>query len=298
MGRGPLLQSKLQIFFEKAAVALLTVTILTGCLQEGGGFRAASPLSAASAEEDPMSTTPTSSTTTTTMPRGSDGTGGSGGQPGTHRMNCAGRNYILHAPPGVSTGAPLPLVMFFHGAGDDYNNFGTGVSVLGWFGLADQDNFIVMVPEHRNPNRPSFLSFSGGAVDLVTTEREARSVLDCALEHAGSRYNISRSRIHFTGFSEGGTFSTVAGNAFANEIRSVVGHAGSMPWDSPERRIPVFFIVGTSDRFYGFVQSDAQTWRDAGHTVRTEYVSGVGHSYRLLNQSVSPQTVWNWMKAQ
>lgn len=281
-----------------AIVSFLAVGCLPQTSYRAAPSAAGDSLNRSTATTTTTSTSSTTSTTPTTLLDGTDGTRGTGGASGTQQLSCSGRNYILSVPNGLDANQPVPLIAFFHGAGDDYQNFANGVNVLGWNTLATSQKFITMVPEHKNPNRPSFLYFSGGAVDLVATQREASSVYDCIIQHVGGLYNISRSRIHWLGFSEGASFASVAASSMSDKLKTVVAYAGSMPRENPVRRIPLSFVVGTADRFYEYVAEDSQTWLDAGHVVRREYVPAVGHSFRDLNRTVDSLAVWTWMKSQ
>ena len=56
----------------------------------------------------------------------------------------ATRTYIVRVPPRVSEGAPLPVVLAFHGGG------GTASSFKGYAGLdalADREGFVVVYPD-------------------------------------------------------------------------------------------------------------------------------------------------------
>lgn len=242
-------------------------------------------------------TTTTSSTTSSTLTNPNDGTGGSGGGTGRQTLNCNGRDYILNVPTNLNPNQPAPLVAFFHGLGDDHLNFANTVSGTGWIAASNQNGFIAMIPEHTNPNRPSFLYFNGQQFDMAATQAEMQSVYDCIINHTGARYNISRSRIHWLGFSEGGSFVNFAANLLASQLRSVAPFAGGAQRGTPNRMIPLLFVVGTQDQSYSGIQTIANQWESAGHTVERRYINGVGHLFSGLSQAVGPNNVWTWMNS-
>lgn len=243
--------------------------------------------------------TPTSTTTTTTpLGSGADGTGGTGGLSGLRELNCSGRNYIVNVPTGLNPAAPAPLVAFFHGFGDDYENFANTMSGVGWMNSSNANGYILMIPDHMNPTRESFLHFDGDAFNLAATQSEMNSVMDCILNHAGARYNISRSRIHWVGFSEGGSFANLAANILSQSLRTVVPVAGAAGRQAPARNIPLHFVVGRADGTFASIDTISNQWSSQGHTVERSYVNGVGHSFSTLMMNVTPNTIWSWMRAQ
>lgn len=269
-------------------------SVLTAC-GAGTGMKSLSPSLSSPLV---LSTTTTTSTTTSTTPDPADGTGGTGGQSGLQQYSCNGRAYILNVPSGLSPSTPVPLVAFFHGLGDDYQNFANTMSAVGWMNSSNTSKYILMIPDHMNDLRASFLHFNGQQFDLAATQAEMTSVMDCILNHAGSRYNISRSRIHWAGFSEGGSFVNLAANYHAQELKTVVPFAGGAQRESPARLIPIYYIVGTADGSYQGIATISNQWSGAGHTVRRSYVNGVGHLFSALSNNVGPGNVWTWMNSQ
>jgi dienelactone hydrolase len=121
-------------------------------------------------------------------------------------------------------------------------------------------------------------------------------VLNCIYYHAGKMFNIDTESIYWLGFSEGGTFSSLAGMKFSKELKAVVPYAGSAPhFQNVERKIPSYFVVGTNDRFLDTVQSDAKEWISSNHPVNEFYATGVNHSFSGLHGALTAQQVWQWI---
>lgn len=224
-----------------------------------------------------------------------DGTGGSGGATGVSTQSCGTRSFRINVPSTTSSN-PLPVVVWFHGLGDDFQNFYSVLSATGWKSLSDQEGFILIVPASLNPNRPSFLYFNGSTFDLASTQNEMTSMHNCVLDQVGTRYNISRSKIHWIGFSEGGTFTGVAASLLSDKIKNFTLLAGAAGRRSPVQIKPLRFIVGSNDSAYSAIQSVANEWENAGHVVRRDYINGVGHSGSQLTNAVGLQNIWSWMK--
>lgn len=241
--------------------------------------------------------TTTSRSTTTSTISGNDGTGGTGGQTGLRTVSCGNRQVIVNVPSSYNPSQPIPIVLWFHGFGDDYQNYYSIVNAVGWKALSDSQGFILAVPQHQNPNRASFLHFNGTQFDENSTRNEVEAVQDCVINGIGALYNISRSRVHWGGFSEGGAFVNLAASYISNDLKSVVVMASGAGRRPPiPRLLPLFFIIGTQDGAYGSVQQIANEWENAGHTVRRNYVQGVGHLFSGLSNSTGVQTIWDWMR--
>jgi poly(3-hydroxybutyrate) depolymerase len=225
-------------------------------------------------------------------------TGGTGGAKGVVNASCQGRSYILHVPASYSHTAPSALVVAMHGLGDSYQNFFATCKYAGWTGAADTRGFIFMVPDHKNPNRKSFLHLKGNSFDSTSTKVEVDDLLTCVYKHVGANYNIETTKIFWIGFSEGATFTVYAAYALHRELRAVAPYAGaiaSLPLPFA-RRIPAYFVCGSQDNSITQIDQAYKAWIGSGHPGKSSWVSGVGHSFSKLNLSgPSPDSVYTWL---
>ena len=229
---------------------------------------------------------------------GSVPTNGSGGPMGNHAFTYNSRDYALHVPTTYSSSTPTPIVVAMHGYGDDYVNFFNVCGAAGWLSVADNNNFIFMVPETKNPSRASFLYFSGSSFDAASTRAEMDDLLDCIYYGVGADYNIETTEIYWIGFSEGAVFTVYAAYVHSQELHAAASYAGAITGLSlpATRLIPMYFICGTADSGYQGAVDTYNAWTNAGHPTNHSWVNGVGHSFLDLNSyGPSPASVYQWL---
>jgi len=225
-------------------------------------------------------------------------TNGSGGASGSQTGSYNGRAYRLWVPSTYSDSTPSPIVVCFHGLGDTYTNFYNVACFYGWQSSANSRNYILMVPNHKNATRASFLHFNGTSFDMASTVAEMNDVLNCIYYGVGANYNIETTRIYWTGFSEGGTFSDLSAYVLNRELRAVAPYAGCVGGKQfpLNRKVPVYAVCGTLDGSYSHIASAFQEWVTAGHPTNNSWVSGIGHSYSgLCTSGPTPDSVYQWM---
>lgn len=227
-----------------------------------------------------------------------DDASGYTGQPGTHTDSFGGRGYTLHVPDGYAASTPIPLVIGFHGAGDDGSNFYNTAAYTGWTSAAAPAQFALLIPDTLSPYS-DFAVWSGNPnndMDEMVTEMD--SVLDL-VDHVGQSYHLDDGRIHAFGFSDGGLFLGVAGLArfdrFASLVVTGYGWGGFYPMGSPPRRGPTMFICGTADSFHSLAQQSESYLASQGHTTRMDSIAGASHSFSALMAATAPQDVWAWI---
>ena len=113
--------------------------------------------------------------------------------PGRHGLGVAAeRDPVLFVPEGLDAGAPVPLLVMFHGAG------GHAEKVLPHIEPhAQRHGFLVLAPQSLYPTWD--IVIGGNGPDL---ER-----LQLALAAVTSRYRIDRERVGFAGFSDGASYA-------------------------------------------------------------------------------------------
>lgn len=282
---------------------------MIGC--QGSGFRSVDQISndknGALVQPTPtMTPQPTVTPTPTISPSpsptpaatGLKPTGGRGGVAGVSEGQCQdGRSYLMIAPPGYTDGEALPLVVGLHGAGDNYQNFAQTMAGVGWKNLADSERFLLLVPDHTNSARPSFVHFNSDmTLNQAETQQEGKTLLNCIYRSIGLHFNIETTQIYWVGFSEGASFSTYMANFLSKEIRAMAIYAGSAPRISSQvsRKIPLYFLTGNLDFNYEPIVQQTLEWNS--HSIQRDFVTA-SHSFSQLNAIRSPLMIWNWLKS-
>lgn len=215
--------------------------------------------------------------------------------------------YRLRVPEGAEDGAPLPLIVFLHGAGErgDENerqliHFGDRfadpafAANFGGYVLAPQ------CPEEQRWAEASWNQLPPPAMDDEPSEsmREVMAILD----HTLDARNIDRTRVYLTGLSMGGqgswdlairrpeTFAAVAPVCGGADPRAV----------AVLRDVPVWSWHGVDDGAVPFERSRlmVEALREAGGAPRfTELPEGTGHA--AWNAAYAPDSpLWAWLESQ
>lgn len=152
------------------------------------------------------------------------------------------RLYNLHIPSSHNSKKPIPLVLAFHGTGGDGKAM---EEQTGFNQLAEQAGFIAVYPDGigkhwdaRRSTKPE-----------TTNDVEFVSAL---IDDLGKRYNIDRSRIYATGFSNGGMFTHRLACELGDKITAVAIVSATMPENlsrtcKPTKPISVLLMHGTND---------------------------------------------------
>ncbi|TVR16882.1 MAG: hypothetical protein EA401_00910 [Planctomycetota bacterium] len=221
-----------------------------------------------------------------------------------------GRSYRLYTPSAASDhpDRALPVVVALHGAGDTYSNFANVLnSNTEWRATAESEGFFLVVPAHNNPNRDSHLSMNGSNLDAAATQQRIGHIINLVHADLASKARVDLSRHYWIGFSEGGHVVDLAGFWFNLQITAVAVYAGGIPGKGEQlsqvaRRCPHRFIVGQDDPFHDTTIAAAAEWIHVGNFLQNWQIMGlsipgVGHAFIHLNNHVSPQDTWNWMRS-
>jgi predicted esterase len=193
-----------------------------------------------------------------------------------------GRAYKVHVPRNYNPTKALPVVVAFHGFGDTLNNWANVMDRSGWIAAADSQGFFVVLPEHKNPDRNSFLSLSGSSVDLAANFERMNAILDLVAVDLRNRYTIDLSRIVWIGFSEGAHFTDLAAWRHNTTLQGVAIYGGGIPGKSMAlvtRKIPLWFSCGRNDPMLQVATASANEWSGNGNPGWAGWVDGVGHSF-------------------
>jgi polyhydroxybutyrate depolymerase len=152
------------------------------------------------------------------------------------------RGYILHRPPSAA-GAPLPLVLAFHGGGDT----AADMEPLTHFDeLADKEGFLVVYPQGLD-NR-----WADARDGATPANDDDVGFVRALLDDLKSRVAYDPARVYATGVSIGGFFVARLGCEAADRIAAlgIVAATLAVPEAArcaPARHIPVVTMHGTDD---------------------------------------------------
>jgi polyhydroxybutyrate depolymerase len=156
------------------------------------------------------------------------------------------RLYRVHIPSTYQNDQPIPLVLYFHGAGGTAAGGDRG---SGFTALAERDHFIIVYGQGL-PDVGSGVTFWAdvGPVDNGIDDVHSTSLL---LDDLQSKFCIDAHRVFATGFSSGGGMSNLLSCRLAGRIAAVAPVAGNfylIPGGcNPGRAISILNIHGTAD---------------------------------------------------
>jgi polyhydroxybutyrate depolymerase len=184
--------------------------------------------------------------------------------PGDHSRDIGfaglARSFVLHLPPAATGGAPLPLVIAFHGGGGNAEGF---QAYAGLDAVSDREGFAVVYPNgtSRAAADPStllpprlrrlFTWNAGGCCGFAMDENVddvafARRVVSAVAELAP----IDRARVYATGHSNGAMLAYRLAAEAADEIAAIAPVAGAMNLRAafaPSRAVPVLHVHSVDD---------------------------------------------------
>jgi polyhydroxybutyrate depolymerase len=146
------------------------------------------------------------------------------------------RTAIVHVPP-AAAGRPLPLVLGLHGAGGQFFEPYSGLSVL-----ADSEGFIAVYPNPKDHAGSRFFWNIEGADDV--------QFISDLLDYAESNLCVDASRVYALGVSNGGGMAARAvcqlSSRFA-AFASIAGGYKGLPRCRPTNPVSVIEVHGTED---------------------------------------------------
>jgi polyhydroxybutyrate depolymerase len=157
------------------------------------------------------------------------------------------REGIVYAQAESPAGEGLPLVLSFHGYGDNMHNFQHTDVHVAW------PDAIVVYFQGLETRR----GLPGWQVESDGDNRDLKLV-DKALASLRERYNIDDNRIYATGFSNGGMFTYLLWAERPSVFAAYAPVAARLhPSVQPEQPRPLFHVAGKRDQVVRF--SDQQT---------------------------------------
>ena len=170
------------------------------------------------------------------------------------------REAIVYAPDVSREGDLVPLVLSFHGYGDNMQNF-QRTNVHGAWPDA------VVVYFQGLETRRGLRGWQVGRGDGVNRDLK---LVDVALASLRATYNVDDDRIYATGFSNGGMFAYLLWAERPGVFAAYAPVAGRLrPSVRPTQPRPLFHVAGERDRVVSFADQEAAI------TIAIE-VNGVG----------------------
>lgn len=158
------------------------------------------------------------------------------------------REAIVYAPTTKPLGTGAPLVMAFHGFGDDAQNFQYVKVHQAW-------PEAVVVYFQGLPRRAGLL---GWQVERGQDGDRDLTLVDVALASLRTRYRIDDSRIYATGFSNGAMLTYLLWAERPQIFAAFAPVAGRLrPSIQPTERRPLLHVAGTRDATVAFADQKA-----------------------------------------
>ena len=158
------------------------------------------------------------------------------------QVNGETREAIVHAPDTAESGEALPLVLSFHGYGDNMENFQYTNVHIAW------PDAVVVYFQGLERSR----GLRGWVTEPGRSNRDL-ALVDVALASLKERYRIDDDRIYATGYSNGGGFTYLLWSERAEVFAGYAPVAARFrDGVQPEVPRPVFVIAGDRDRVVQF----------------------------------------------
>ena len=158
------------------------------------------------------------------------------------QVNGETREAIVQAPDRADSGEALPLVLSFHGYGDNMENFQYTNVHIAW-----PDAVVVYFQGlERSRGLRGWVTEPGGS-------NRDLALVDVALASLKERFRIDDDRIYATGYSNGGGFTYLLWSERADVFAAFAPVAARFrDGVRPEMPRPVFVIAGDQDRVVDF----------------------------------------------
>jgi polyhydroxybutyrate depolymerase len=183
------------------------------------------------------------------------------------------RVYYVHLPPQAAEGAPLPVVLNFHGGGGDAPG---QECYSGMDALADEEGFIVVYPNGTSRFGEQLLTWNAGGCCGYAQDESVDDVgfVRAMIEDLAALAPIDRARIYATGLSNGAMMAYRLGAEAGDLVAAIAPVAGAMKLEAfaPIRRMPILHIHSVDDP-------------------RALYDGGTGPPFPLTNRQVDHEAV-------
>lgn len=163
------------------------------------------------------------------------------------------RKFIFFTPTGFKPGQPLPLVVFFHGAG---GSAWQASRTYGWMEKSNHETFFLAFPEGmpvRPQNESSFLLnpniWRDERAGMRTHNVNDVHFFEVLLGKLQAALPVDPRRIYVTGFSNGAAMTFTLGSHYSDHIAAIapVSSQSFIHVDKLARPLPVYYLTGTAD---------------------------------------------------
>lgn len=173
--------------------------------------------------------------------------------PGDHEFTLnhgqLSRSYIVHVPPQVKSGKPLPAVLNFHGGGahakvqQQYSRMDQ---------TADREGFVAIYPNGSGGIGGRLLTWNAGACcgPAAASRVDDVGFTIALIDDLAGRLPLDSGRIYATGLSNGSMMAYRLAAEAAHRIAAVAGVAGAMTLSrfAPDSAVPVMHIHSVDDQ--------------------------------------------------
>jgi polyhydroxybutyrate depolymerase len=160
----------------------------------------------------------------------------------------ATRTYVVHVPPRVSEGRPLPVVLAFHGGGGNASGF---KAYAGLDALADREGFVVVYPDGSGLLGRRLLTWNAGGCCGYAAAQNVDDVgfALAVLRDVARNVSIDPTRVYATGHSNGAMMAYRLAIEASDRIAAIAPVAGTMQAATfpPPRPMPVLQIHSVDD---------------------------------------------------
>jgi polyhydroxybutyrate depolymerase len=180
--------------------------------------------------------------------------GNSGQAPGDHvfalRHDNLQRSYLVHVPPSYSGERPVPVILVFHGGGDDV--YGQ-VKQSGMTETSDREGFLAVFPQGTGTTAAGKVVGTWNAGRCCGSAKAQNiddvGFVNALLDDLGTRFSIDTDRMYATGISNGALFTYRLACEIPDRIAAVAPVAGQDAFDDcrPSRPVSVIHFHGTAD---------------------------------------------------
>jgi polyhydroxybutyrate depolymerase len=195
------------------------------------------------------------------------------------------REAIVFAPAAFPAAGRAPLVLSFHGRGDDIQNFQHTDLHLAW-----PDAIVVYFQGLTTRDRPA-----GWQVERGENNDRDLKLVDVALASLRKKFNIDDDRIYVTGFSNGAMFTYLLWAERPDVFAAYAPVAGRLrPSVQPKQPRPLFHVAGERDPQVTFPDQKAAIVIAIGVNGVRDKVTRCGDGCTLYG-SGTPAPVMTWI---
>jgi polyhydroxybutyrate depolymerase len=154
-------------------------------------------------------------------------------------VNGLERTYLLHIPPGLAAGQPVPLVFVFHGFSENANVIR---QASGFNYVADNNRFIVVYPNGSGASGSLSWNASGCCGSALTNNIDESAFVRQIISDLGSIAKIDPKRTYASGFSNGALLSYRLACEMSDTFAAVAPVAGVLLFSPCQPTQPVSII--------------------------------------------------------